>query len=622
MEAPPAKHLKSCARCRKHKTKCNYAANAPHACTSCAKRGLACHFEAVFPIKRSNIIKNLATDIESLKGLVNELVMRENTLKSLCKSEGIVLSGLLDVPPYAETCTPNGECPLEAADPVDPVDPVDPIVTLDQTLNAAPVDPASATGFTLPNSTIHYSHAQITSLFNNFGLHHVQFVPIFDSVDPTYLHQNEPVTFWTIVFILTQNTTIFSSHILGAILNNLHGGFNNEKLQYVRSIILLATFPSKNVSTPLDRDDELDTSVFQWLTQAKNWIDSLNVASIPYYEETKALLMVQGTFASLRLGIQWSQSLDCDLAFRSGDSYLPQMLNIAILLNKLFNTVAFGKNHSDNTDLARKALQNWEFKFASLKSKFESSSLTALQTESLGSVFKLIPLLFTLLKPVDDRTAFVTDCLEQCQDLYVSLKTMDLNAVPLFHMISLEFLALVTTKSIYSPQNTGSTLAQVTLVTNVFNKCLNSIDYNDMRPVLNIIMDFDSSLKLDSSLLCIDSFRCFHDSLIQGIVQDLKVNCHKFQSSYTVPSPEEFSLQNVNFKQYLASFNWIRSNLDLIILFSNRMFQEPASTSSSISVSPSISHHVELMSETLVKQEQELDNLSYLELSSQLSPWC
>lgn len=533
--------------------------------------------------------------------LVNDLIVKENTLKSLCNDNGIKLIGLMDVTKYnniPSISTPFTKC--------------------DNNLNCY-------MNFTLSNSNIQYSQNQINSLFNNFKLHYLKFIPIFPTINPNQLYNEEPLTFWTIVFILTQNTPIFSNYIIKAIMDNLNSELSPiGKSQYIKSILLLSCFPSKNIQTGIDKDDELDTTVFQWLNNIKTWIDKFTPNEISNLEEIKSLVLIYGTFSSLRLGIKWEQNLDYDMEFRDGNGYIQQMLNISILLNKLINTITFHNDDHlqfDNPDhLILKSLQNWEFKFNTIKSKFNSfsSSLDPIQFDSIDSIFKFIPIIFTLLKPIENRTKFSSIAVDQCQTLFNSLDKMDLNSCPLFHMISLEFLALVMTKIIYSPQNKNVDVNQINLVSNIFNKCLNSIEFNDMRPILNIIMDFDSNLKLDSSLLKIDNFNSFKSQLIQGIIQDLKINCQKFQSSYSIPSSTEFEMENINFQKYLTSFNWIRSNLDLIILFSNKMFQqETMSTSSSISVSPNISHHLDLVEYPMqIKQENDLENLNFLEINT------
>lgn len=103
------KHLKSCSRCRKHKTKCNYIDVAPYSCSSCAKRGLVCELEVVVPVKRSNIIKNLSNDIENLKKLVNDLIEKDLYLKSLCREKGIKVPGLIN---NIDSCSRDYSCTM------------------------------------------------------------------------------------------------------------------------------------------------------------------------------------------------------------------------------------------------------------------------------------------------------------------------------------------------------------------------------------------------------------------------------------------------------------------------------------------------------------------------------
>ncbi|GMG55757.1 unnamed protein product [Ambrosiozyma monospora] len=96
LDQPKPRHLKSCSRCRKHKTKCNYVDTQPNPCTACAKRGLTCELEIVIPVKRSNIIKNLADNVHELQQLVDQLIVKDKFLKTLCIQKGLKIDGLID----------------------------------------------------------------------------------------------------------------------------------------------------------------------------------------------------------------------------------------------------------------------------------------------------------------------------------------------------------------------------------------------------------------------------------------------------------------------------------------------------------------------------------------------
>lgn len=64
---PRPKILKSCIRCRKHKTKCDASEKTPNPCSSCAKKGIQCKIDYVLPPQRSDNLKNLVGHVETIK---------------------------------------------------------------------------------------------------------------------------------------------------------------------------------------------------------------------------------------------------------------------------------------------------------------------------------------------------------------------------------------------------------------------------------------------------------------------------------------------------------------------------------------------------------------------------
>lgn len=64
---PKPKVLKSCIRCRKHKTKCDAFERQPGSCSSCSKRGVPCKIDYVLPPQRSDNLKNLVQSVNEIK---------------------------------------------------------------------------------------------------------------------------------------------------------------------------------------------------------------------------------------------------------------------------------------------------------------------------------------------------------------------------------------------------------------------------------------------------------------------------------------------------------------------------------------------------------------------------
>ncbi|ODQ80380.1 hypothetical protein BABINDRAFT_7815 [Babjeviella inositovora NRRL Y-12698] len=62
-----AYQLKSCTRCRQHKTKCNALQRAPLPCLACLKKHVACELDERAPPQRSNAMKSLKSEITNLQ---------------------------------------------------------------------------------------------------------------------------------------------------------------------------------------------------------------------------------------------------------------------------------------------------------------------------------------------------------------------------------------------------------------------------------------------------------------------------------------------------------------------------------------------------------------------------
>lgn len=159
---PPRKHLKSCMRCRKHKIKCNYSETSPDPCTSCQKRQMECKVQPLVPVRRSNIIKNLSSDVNKLKTMVDMLIKREEKLKKLCSVSGIELNGLLEIDNYDSNFV------------------IDSII---------------------------YSQREIATILKEFK--DSKFVYKFEV--SASLYQTNSILFWTVVFMVTSSDSLYTS---------------------------------------------------------------------------------------------------------------------------------------------------------------------------------------------------------------------------------------------------------------------------------------------------------------------------------------------------------------------------------------------------------------------------
>lgn len=68
------KALRSCARCRKNKIRCDSVLTRPHACTNCARKGVVCEVDYVTPPQRSKEMKYLFENVRLVEEKISRLV--------------------------------------------------------------------------------------------------------------------------------------------------------------------------------------------------------------------------------------------------------------------------------------------------------------------------------------------------------------------------------------------------------------------------------------------------------------------------------------------------------------------------------------------------------------------
>ncbi|KAG0681942.1 hypothetical protein C6P42_003659 [Pichia californica] len=634
-DQPKPKHLKSCLRCRKHKTKCNYIETAPNACSSCIKRGITCQLEIVIPVKRSNIIKNLSNDIQLLKNLVDDLIKRDNYLKSICSKRGIKINGLVDI----KSCQNNNinyndyydESESDESDDSDndyiysknnnrkinnilsKFDNITPnLITPPNSNSISPnlsdIDLDLNTKIYSLDDTCYFSSIQINQFIDDFNSNYLPFIPIINpiiSIENLFI--SNKLLFWSIIFIITCNTDIYNKFILKEILNFINSNDNNiENLNPIISILLISSFPTKIKSSKFNfDDDQLDTCIFQWLEICKlkfsnskifknlNLIDDSEI-EINETENLKNLwcsIFILGNFYGFRLGLKWSQSIDFILNdIKTKDNYLSKILNISILLSNLldkfvFNNLNFQSNNNDDL-LLFKSISNWKFNFNNFKkNSFNNNIGNENQINLLNLSFDFLELIFILFEPLNSNSNLNS----QIDKIFkiISNFNSNLNLInsiikfPIFLKISIEFICLILTKLSYNPYFLiNYSNSNLIIYINLFNKLISFVEFNDTRFVFNTLMDFDSSIKFDSSLFDIFNLKNFKKNLIPGLINDLKFLNLKFNSINLNDSnrflkiKSKFEINNsLNFDNYLSNFNNFRSQVDLVIIYSNEILK-------------------------------------------------
>lgn len=113
---PKPKVLKSCIRCRKHKTKCDAHKRQPGACSSCEKKGVPCKIDYVLPPQRFDNLKHIISQVDQVQSDYDKL---ESRYLAMFASLGI------EVPSFEEwrdnKLSQLSECPEEDEEEVDSI---------------------------------------------------------------------------------------------------------------------------------------------------------------------------------------------------------------------------------------------------------------------------------------------------------------------------------------------------------------------------------------------------------------------------------------------------------------------------------------------------------------------
>ncbi|ODV85961.1 hypothetical protein CANARDRAFT_183041, partial [[Candida] arabinofermentans NRRL YB-2248] len=520
-DQPKPRHLKSCSRCRKHKTKCNYIDTQPNPCTSCSKRGLTCQLEIVIPVKRSNIIKNLSDNIDDLKDIVDSLVLKDRYLKQLCKDQGIQVDGLVDV-----ECSTELYCHEDFKSPV-----VDPSYITYTTEHETLTPPESITpseeesSFEIESTDIKYQLIDALTLMDQFNSIYLPFIPIMDKIrSPTVLYKNSKLLFWTIIYITSQNTNIFKKFIKNELIKLTWLQTPNQ-LAIIQSILILCSFPIKFEINPNDSIsmNELDTSLFQWLQLAKDL--SLQIGlnrSCKFVGEFSrrvqkqsnnmknkfryniwCFIFILGTIYGFKLGIKWDSNLDYILELKRDEkSYLGKLLSITILSSKALDQLVYDYKNLDglteNKQLLANSLTSWRYQLSILqKDEFLNSSSTATQLSILLDQLEITFLLFEPIEEEDEpfERILINDKLyTACQIMFDKIDELNVIESPIYIKINLEFISLILLKLSYSPFNNCKCEQIWEFFTKVFKKLLILREYKDALVIIQKLASFNNSV--------------------------------------------------------------------------------------------------------------------------------
>lgn len=122
----PGKVLRTCVRCRQHKTKCDASITDPLPCSHCFKKNINCTLDIITkdPNRSNDMVNKLSVDVRSLKKSLDTLINRKFKMINMLVEKGVLNVGKLTsmTPPISkiEACLNS---PVETPMPLTPESP-------------------------------------------------------------------------------------------------------------------------------------------------------------------------------------------------------------------------------------------------------------------------------------------------------------------------------------------------------------------------------------------------------------------------------------------------------------------------------------------------------------------
>ncbi|KAF6006820.1 hypothetical protein HII13_004902 [Brettanomyces bruxellensis] len=522
------RHLRSCARCRKHKTKCDYVDTVPNPCSSCARRGVTCELEIVIPIKRSNIIKNISDDINGLKDMVDSLLARDAYLRDMCQRSNIAVSGLVDLKCKADRNIYNKDTTLfgkkgsvtkEILTPPDSVKSfrmsdscscsndmginsysVGRTNSMESTIRGQVTPPSDNEYKSLVNKSekyqikgvCSYGMLEIERFFYIFNEKLLPRIPIMSAITSAKtLYSNNKLLFWSIIYVVSGDKKIEHDYLRGELARRcwLH---TPRDLSIIQSIIIMSAFPIRRIEQ-VKPSYEFDTYIFQQLELAKD--------------------------LSAQIGLGRSVIFSKEFS--------RNFLNIVILHSEIIETIAFNyeapsKYHENTTYLERK-LDNWSEMLQRYKSQETDINILVML-----SVVELTLRLCDNGASVQEKIEQNKRSIELCNDTYNLISVINIATAPIFVKMALEFVSVVLIKLSLSPYNLQE--LNTKFLGFVFQKLAGLSEYADTRQILDLLMEIQSSFTMDDTALLMSDFSWFQVQLLQGLMFDLKNTVDLFRT--------------------------------------------------------------------------------------------
>ncbi|KAI5956498.1 SEF2 [Candida jiufengensis] len=269
------KILKTCKRCRQHKTKCDAFITNPQPCSHCFKKNLNCCLEIINKptgrVKSIDIVEKLSCEVQDLREQLDHLVERKNAQVELLIERGkqIQQQSKIEIQKKEVQIKEKTKVIRSITPPVSRIQsclntpyasPEEIPTELQLQLSIKPNDPSK---FIISCNTkyqpIILSHKQAQQLFTNYEINLNKFLPIFpesffQSINLQEFYKENELTFWSIILasLLNQHNQNSSNdyqtlceHVKQLVVEKCW--FQTPRNLYIiSSLLILTTWPLPN----------------------------------------------------------------------------------------------------------------------------------------------------------------------------------------------------------------------------------------------------------------------------------------------------------------------------------------------------------------------------------------
>ncbi|CCE87126.1 Piso0_005665 [Millerozyma farinosa CBS 7064] len=241
------KVLKTCIRCRQHKTRCDAWDTRPYGCTHCMKKNVACTLDIItkMPNRSNDVMNRLVAEVKSMKSCVNRLVEHKAQMVEGLMANGLLKGGVASAgasngvskpTPSIATLERCLESPLSTPGPLTPESPRgDGAYVLDSDAGRQPVS---------------LTHEEVLECFRVYEAHFNKFLPIFpdhffETVSVGALYARNSVLFWSIILTAYLNSSnaarylMLAAHMKALVVQKCW--FNTPRSVYTLSALLILT---------------------------------------------------------------------------------------------------------------------------------------------------------------------------------------------------------------------------------------------------------------------------------------------------------------------------------------------------------------------------------------------